>query len=162
MESDVKNIQIDRTRSAHTRGVELKDRLRLMFHTMSLPGANLVWHCPYIIIFSSGDGMVYGPDYREYAAVKLNGETDPSEEYATNSIYMKRRDDFPGWDVWKEKNKEGLECDVRLVRKGDRIELRTVNLGVEVENTTTIKDKPSKVYVALSGDVCALTDIRVR
>ena len=30
------------------------------------------------------------------------------------------------------------------------------------ENTTVLKDSPGKAYVALTGDRCALTDIRVR
>ena len=36
------------------------------------------------------------------------------------------------------------------------------NLGVELENTTIIKESTSKVYVAITGDRVALTDIRVR
>ena len=51
IESDLPNIQIDRTRSASTEGIELEDEVRLYFHSMSLPSANLVWHCPYILLF---------------------------------------------------------------------------------------------------------------
>jgi hypothetical protein len=47
-------------------------------------------------------------------------------------------------------------------RKGSSILTTTVNFGIYLENTTTIKDSPSKVYVALTGDRCAITDIRVR
>ncbi|MBQ3898675.1 MAG: HD domain-containing protein, partial [Lachnospiraceae bacterium] len=60
LESDIKNVQVDRTRSAYTDGVRIKDRLRILFHTMSLPGANLVWHCPYIVLYTSEDGQVGG------------------------------------------------------------------------------------------------------
>ena len=62
-ESDIKNIQIDRTLSAATEGIELKNRLIVRFHTMSLPAASLVWNCPYVMIFSSDDGSIGGPNY---------------------------------------------------------------------------------------------------
>ena len=74
---------------------------------------------------------------------------------------MEKKDSFPGWDKWKEINKKGLECEVDIERKGDRIVLRTENLGISIENTTTVLDDRNKVYVAISGDQVALTDIRI-
>lgn len=162
MESDVRNIQADRPRSASTAGVELKDRLRLMFHTMSLPGSKLVWHCPYFVLFYSDDGTVGGKNYREYGLVKLYGENEGDTEFAHNSITMKKTEEFPGWDVWKEANKKGLECEVTFRKKDNRIILKTRNLGIETENVTTITEAFEKVYVALTGDQVAITDIRVR
>ena len=162
MESDIPNVQVNRNRSASTIGVEVKKRLRVAFHTMSLPGAELVWHCPYIVLFCSADGTVNGPDYREYALIKLYGENEGTEEYAHNNIIMKKKQEFPGWDVWKEKNRKGMECEICLERKGSRIRTTTENLGIRFENTTEIMDAPEKVYVALTGDQVALTDIRVK
>ncbi len=161
MESDIRNIQIDRPRSGHTEGVPVEERLKLSFHTMSLPAAELVWHCPYIVLYSSADGKVDGPDYHEYALVKLYGENEGKYQYSENNIVMKRTDEFPGWDGWKEKNKKGYECRVSLVKKGNKITLETENVGVYVENTTTINEEVGKVYVSLTGDQVALTDIRV-
>ena len=161
LEADLKNVQVDRPRSAYTKGAELKDRLRIRFHSMSLPGANFVWHCPYAVIFSSDDGYVYGPNYKEYGNIKLYGENDGDTENASNSISVKKTDAFPGWDTWKKECKEGLECELLLKKKDNRIILRTGNLGIEMENTTIVKGNPGKVYVALTGDQVALTDIRV-
>ena len=162
MESDIENIQVDRTRSASTDGIELKDRLTLLFHTMSLPSANLVWHCPYFIIFSSDDGKVGGTHYKEYASIKLYGENDGSSEVSENHIEVVKTDEFPGWDVWKEINKKGMECKATFKKKDNRIVLKTANLGIEMENVTTINGSPDKIYVALTGDQVALTDIRVK
>ena len=161
MESDMKNVQINGTRSASTDGIEIRDHLRIAFHTMSLPGSDLVWHCPYIVLFTSEDGTVGGSGYKEYAVVKLYGENEGKDEFAHNSITMKKHD-FPGWEAWKEINKKGLECEVMLERKGRRIILKTVNLGIEIVNTTEINELPDKVYAALTGDQIALTDIRVK
>ena len=162
MESDIKNIQISRTRSDTTRGLEIKKHLTLMFHSMSLPGADLIWHCPYIVIFSSDNGYVGGKDYREYALIKLYGENEVKDEYAQNSITMKKNINFISWDVWKESNRRGIECEVHIERKGSSIITTTENLGIEIENTTTIKDMPEKIYAAITGDQVALTDIRFR
>ena len=162
MEADMKNVQIDRTRSASTQGIELKDRLKINFHTMSLPGASFVWHCPYFVIFYSDDGLVGGENYREYGLVKLYGENEDNTEFAHNSITMKKTEEFTGWDAWKEINKKGMECEVSLRKKDNRIVLKTKNLGIEMENVTIITDEPKKVFAALTGDQVAITDIRVR
>ena len=162
MESDIKNVQIDRTRSAYTEGMEIKDRLKVNFHTMSLPEADLVWQCPYVVLFYSEDGKVGGKDYREYALVKLYGESDGDKEFARNGITVKKTEDFPGWDAWKEINKGGLECELTLRKVAKRIFLKTRNLGIEMENVTTIIDDANKVYLALTGDQIAITDIRIK
>lgn len=75
---------------------------------------------------------------------------------------MKKKDTFPGWDEWKAQNKEGVECEVSFEKKNLTVLTTTENLGVYIENTTVINDNPNKIYVALTGDRCAITDIRVR
>ena len=127
MVSDIPNIQINQTRMSSTEGIEIKNRLKLEFHTMSLPIADFVWHCPYIVIFTSDNGRVNGRNYREYALIKLNGEIDDKYECAENNFIMKRKDNFPGWEEWKERNKAGFECEVSLEKKGNNIITRTEN-----------------------------------
>ena len=161
IESDLSNVQIDQYRSSTTQGVLLEDKMKLDFHTMSLPSASLVWHCPYIVLYSSDDKKVNGENYREFALIKINGEISSDENVAENKFSMKKREDFPGWDVWKDKNKMGMECSVSIVKKGNNISLSTDNLGILIENVTTIKDGTKDVYVTITGDQVALTDIRI-
>ena len=59
-EGDLPNVQVDSVRSANSEGVPVKDKLLLTFHAMSLPTARLIWHCPYIVLFTSTDGQVNG------------------------------------------------------------------------------------------------------
>ena len=106
--------------------------------------------------------MVTGENYHEYALIKINGENELADHYAENSFSMKKTKSFPGWDDWKEALKEGVECEVVFERKGNQIRTVTENLGVYIENITTISESFNKVYVALTGDRCALTDIRVK
>ena len=162
LQSDIGNIQINRTRSAATDGIEISCKLRIKFHSMSLPVATFIWYCPYILIFSSDNGKVYGGNYREYALIKINGENETQGNFALNNFVMKKTDTFPGWEAWKEKNKQGVECEVFFERRGKVIRTFTENCGIYIENTTVIEEAADKVYVALTGDRCALTDIRVR
>lgn len=160
-EGDLPNIQIDGHRSDATAGVPLKKHLELRFHTMSLPTARLVWHCPYVVVFASDDGTVNGEHYREFALVRPDGENWEYESVAKNSLTVRKQPRFAGWDVWKSENKAGFDCSVRFVRNGGTITMTTENLGISIENVTTILDGSEDIYVALTGDQCALTDIKV-
>ncbi|MBE5912375.1 HD domain-containing phosphohydrolase [Pseudobutyrivibrio sp.] len=162
LESDLPNVQIDMHRSAYTEPLLLKDEITLRFHTMSLPSANLVWHCPYVVIYYADDKQHRGLGYKEYGLIKFNGEGTGDERYAENNFFMKKEEKFPGWDVWKQTNKNGMECTVTIKRTGNKIVTTTENLGINIKNTTIIKDKTKEVYVVLTGDQIALTDIRIR
>lgn len=161
LESDVPNVQIDQYRSATTEAVPLEGNLKLDFHTMSLPSSSLVWHCPYIVLYYSDDKLVDSDSYREYAMIKINGEVSGDEGITENKFSMKKKESFPGWDVWKERHKAGIECSVSFVRKGNTVVISTETLGISIENTTTILDGTKDLYVTLSGDQIALTDIRI-
>ncbi|MCR5596205.1 MAG: HD domain-containing protein [Lachnospiraceae bacterium] len=161
LESDLNNVQIDGYRTAATNSVPLVDGMRLVFHTMSLPTAHLVWHCPSVVLFTSDDKQVYGPNYREYVMVRLDGEIADDDENIENKLSVVKTDRFESWDVWKERNKKGMECIVSLRKRGNRITVTTENLGLSVKNVTILDKEAGEVYVALSGDQCVLTDIRV-
>ena len=161
LESDIPNIQIDKTRSAYTKSVLIDEEFRIDFHSLSLPSSNLVWHCPYVVIFYSDDGKVFGEGYKEYTLIKLNGEISGNSSFADNNFNMKKKESFPGWDKWREINKEGLEYSVLFMKRGNKVETVTETLGISIDNTTILRDHNDKVYVALTGDEVALTDIRI-
>ena len=162
---DIPNVQVDSIRSAATKGIPVTNGLRLTFHAMSLPTARLIWHCPYIILFHSANGEVNGKDYQEYAVVRLDGENWESDDNAQSRIIANREEDFRGWDAWKEGNKKGFDCTVLFSREGNQITVTTRNLGLSVKGITVLPqsmaEKNEPVYAALTGDQCALTNIRV-
>ncbi|WP_406543792.1 hypothetical protein [Pseudobutyrivibrio sp.] len=161
LESDLPNVQIDRNRSVYTESVGVEYGMNVIFHSMSLPSAKLVWHCPYVVLFSSDDGKIDGPNYREYALVKLNGENDCDTIYAENIMTTNQSSEFDDWDTWEKKNKEGVECHISFRKKKNSIELAAEDAGIIIRNTTKIKEMPKIVYFALTGDECAITDIRI-
>ncbi len=164
-EGDVPNVQVDSIRSAATEGIPVKNGMRLSFHTMSLPTARLIWHCPYVVLFSSRDGRVNGEGYREYAVIRLDGENREDECSAQTRISVKREADFENWESWKKRNKEGFDCTVSFAREGGRVTISTRNLGLAVKSETMLpENRPAgeTLYAALTGDQCALTNIRVQ
>lgn len=159
---DLPNIQCDGYRSATTDGILVKDKVTVTFHTMSLPTARLVWHCPYFSIFSSDNGKVNGPDFREYGLLRLDGENWDSDDFGSNKITVNKTEQFTTWDDWKTINKEGFDCSITIERSGDKVTLTTSNKGIEIVNITTMKDPSKEVYISLTGDQCAITNIKIK
>ena len=135
--------------------------MTLTFHSQSLPTARLIWHCPFISLYTSEDGSVDGAGYREFLLLRMDGENWESDSHAENVVFIDHTRTFQGWNVWKETNKQGMDCTVRVRREGNRVMMETENLGIAIYSTTTIKDDVSNMYVALTGDQCTLTNIRI-
>ncbi len=160
--SDIPNVQIPRPLCDFTKGIIIKDKMNIFFHTQNLPDANLVWHCPYILLYYSDDKIPFGKNYREYAMIKLDGEDNAGNEFADNNIIVRKTEDFSTWEEWEAQNRTGYECQIEFFKKGNQITLKTQNKGIFIQNTTIIKDGTKDIFVALSGDQVALTDIRIR
>ena len=158
---DIPNVQIDGYRTASTDGIKIEDGLRITFHTMSLPTARLVWHCPFLSIFYSKDKKIDGPNYHEFALIRFDGENWDAEEGSVNKLIVNKTERFENWDVWKAKNKEGYDCEVLFKKNGSVITTLTENAGIKIQNITTLNVDLNELYVALSGDQCALTNIRI-
>ncbi|MBO4904172.1 MAG: diguanylate cyclase, partial [Lachnospiraceae bacterium] len=107
------------------------------------------------------DRIPAGDEYKEYALIRLDGENWESDDLANNKTIVDINDDFMGWDAWKEENKKGFDCTVSFQRDGNKIITTTENLGISLNVTTTIVEDIFDVYVSLTGDQCALTNIRI-
>ena len=162
IEGDIPNVQVNSSRGSYTDGIKIKENMTLVFHTMSFPEASFIWHCPSIVLFYSEDGKVGGPGYREYAFIKLDGEDDGPTEYAKNNFVMEKNQNFHDWNEWKDFNRAGFDCEIELQKKDNTLIFHTENYGINIKNTTTVLDDKNEAYVALTGDFCALTDIRMR
>ena len=74
---------------------------------------------------------------------------------------INKTDSFTGWDDWKEQNKNGMDCKVHLKRNGNSVTMVTSNGGIEIRSTTTIKVDVPEILISISGDQCALTNIKI-
>ena len=97
--------------------------------------------------------------------VRLDGEDWESEGNVPNRVTVTREIDFRSWDAWKQGNKAGIDCTVEFRREENRITVSTRNLGLSVQGVTVfpagLAEGKDTVYAALTGDQCALTDIRI-
>ena len=160
-QGDIPNVQIDGWRKASTLGIPVRDGMKMTFHTMSLPTATLIWHCPFVDLFYSDDKAIEGKNYREFALIRLDGESWETDKKADNTMMYSLTGDFKGWDDWKARNKQGLDCTITFEKKDKTIIVTGELGGVVTRSTTTINDDVSAVYAALTGDQCALTNIRI-
>ena len=161
MESDIKNIQIDGYCAAYTESVPVKDEMRIAFYSMSLPAARFVWHCPYIVLFYSEDKKPHGPGYKEFALIRLDGEIVETDESAENKVLVTKGDEFESWNAWKDANKKGMEIVVNFRRKGNKVTVTSENMGIFIKNVTTVDKDIPEIYASVTGDQCAVTDIRI-
>ena len=161
-DGDVPSVQVDGHRTSSTPGIPVVNRLDISFHTMSLPTARLIWHCPYLILFHSDDGFPGGRNYKEFAMIRLDGELINTSKDGENELNVEKGEQFKGWDEWKGLNKKGMDCTVSIERSGNKIKTTTCNFGIYIENITTISKEYKDVLFALSGDQCAITNIRIK
>lgn len=54
-----------------------------------------------------------------------------------------------------------MDCRISIRREGNVVTMTTENLGIMIASITTVKDEVDALYVALTGDQCALTNIRI-
>ena len=128
---------------------------------MSLPTARLVWHCPFIVIYTSEDGQVNGKNYRELTVVRLDGEGWEEDDHAENRVHVNKLDDFTDWNSFKEKNKEGQDCELFIKIQSGQINISAEYCGLSIHSITTVTDDVPKLYATLTGDQCAITNIRI-
>ena len=162
LEGDVPNVQIDGYRTASTEGIPVTDGMEIEFHTATLPTARLVWHCPFINLFYSDDKVPFSENYHEYALVRLDGESWEIGDYASNKASVKIDEAFKDWEGWKQAEKEGFDVKVEFRIRDNKITITTRNQGIFVRNVTKLLEHPKEVYVSLTGDQVALTNIRIR
>lgn len=158
---DLPNVQIDSYRSSASEGVEIRDGMRISFHTRSLPTARLVWHCPYVDIFSSDDGKVGGENYRDLAFTRFDGECWELDPKCDVVFKVFKNDSFEDWDSWKKLNHDGYDAEVTFKVDGNRITLITENGGITVYSTAVVYGASKKIYAAITGDQVAITNLRI-
>ena len=161
-QGDIPNVQVDGWRSESSEGIEITDGMRISFHSMSLPTARLVWHCPFVVIYTSSDGQVNGKDYREITLVRLDGEGWEEDDNADNYVLVNKLDSFTNWNDFKARNKAGQDCELLFRIKTGQIVISTEFCGLSIHSVTTITDEIPKLFTALTGDQCAITNILIR
>ncbi len=162
-EGDIPNVQIDGWRSSISMPIPIKDHIHIDMNAMSLPTSRLIWHCPFISIYTSEDGSFGGEDFTEFALIRLDGESWESDDRCSNKLMVRETEEFENWNIWKKRNKAGVEVSVQIEKAGNEITVTTYDAGIEVRNVSSIDGTmPEKLFAAITGDQCAITNIRIR
>lgn len=160
---NIPNIQVDGWRTDQTQGEQLINEMKIFFHAKALPTARLIWHCPFIVLYTSDNGKAYGPNYRELALIRFDGECWDEKQLVSNNIQINRTEAFTGWENWKINNKQGVDCNAQITRKDNSIITHIEYNGLELKNITTLPSgEIPKVYVSITGDQCAITNIWIK
>ena len=139
----------------------MTDGMRICFHTMSLPTARLVWHCPFAALYTAEDGKINGSNYRELTVVRLDGEGWEEDDEAENRVYVSKLDGFQNWNEFKAMNKAGQDCELHYKLDNGMVTITTEYCGLFIRSVTTIPAGETKLYTAITGDQCAITNIRI-
>ncbi len=158
---DIPNVQVDGPRGAVSEGVPIKNGFTFKFHSRSYPTARLVWHCPYVNIFASADGSLKNANVRDLFILRMDGESWEHDDRLESEVQVVRKDEFVGWEEWKERNRQGIDCTVTISREKNSIIIETENMGLALRSVVTVRDNVNDLYAALTGDQCILTDIHV-
>lgn len=161
-EGDIPNIQIEGSRARMTQGIKLAGTTRISFHAQSLPNARLIWHCPYIYLFTARDGKIDGDGFQEIVQIRLDGEELEDNILTENNDVVRWTQDFEGWNAWVKTLHEGFDCTVTIRIEGNTVTVTTENLGIAIQSVKTIPATAQGVYAALTGDQCAITDIHIQ
>ncbi|MCR5501590.1 MAG: HD domain-containing protein [Lachnospiraceae bacterium] len=161
-DGDIPNVEVNGYRETASAGLPVIDGMRLFYRAKSLPVANSVAHCSYILLYSSDDGTITGNNYKEYACIRTDGSDCTTAGVADNRLIVHKDEDFEGWDAWKEMNKAGLDYEVTFRRKRNMIVFRTENAGIALECHSKVPEKGENILVALTGNLCAMMDIRLQ
>ena len=159
---DIPNVDCSGWWVDHSDGIELTyEPVTVTYHTISYPSARETWHAPFCVLFSSLDRLVGGIAYTEYSVTRSDGfgwVTDGTG-YGVKEI---RDASFISNDNWLSRNKKGCECTLVAYRKNDMVVIEQTNNGITVVSHTLIPlsvDLP--IYLSLSGELCAITNIRI-
>ncbi|MCR5321814.1 MAG: HD-GYP domain-containing protein [Lachnospiraceae bacterium] len=158
---DIPNVQVDGYRTAHSKGIKIKDSLKITFHVKCLPTARLVWHCPFIDIFCSDDGIVGSNSYRDLAFMRFDGEFWECDPNCSARLNVTKTESFEGWDAWKKYNRDGFDAEVIFKVENNRITVITENAGIAVSNTAIVTNIDKPIFAAITGDQVAITNIRI-
>ena len=159
---DIPNIDCSGWWVQHSDGIQVTETpVRVRFHSISYPSAKETWHAPIVVLYSALDETVNGVAYKEFSVIRSDTEgwkTD-CDQFAVKDS---RTEDFTNWENWLAANKSGVDCSVTAYRKEDKIVIELTNNGVvTISNTLIPYGNDLPIFISLSGELCAITNIRI-
>lgn len=160
-DGDIPNIQVDGWRTATTAGIPVEDELKISFFMKTFPLSRLVWHCPFIVLYDSENGLIGGNNFREFAFIRLDGEIRQADSNSVNDFKITETEEFISWEHWKRGNRAGRNIEIYLKRVNNQVFIIADCGGIKIENTTTVSNNFNKLYVSLTGDQVLIESVKI-
>ncbi len=160
---DIPNVNCSGWWTAHSDGILVDETpVRIVYNTISYINAAENWHTPILVVYSAFDQTVGGVAYYEFAVTRSDayGWSTGADAYSFEGTYS---NDWTDWGQWLAKNKAGIkDCEIMAVRRDDNIIITQTNAGVTVKSVIQIPlNTQFPVYISLTGELCALSNIRI-
>lgn len=154
--------------SAHTAGFEITaERHTYTFDSKTYAEALDLYHAPFVVVYHSGNGLVNGDGYKEYAVIRMdnwNWDTEGATAQIgqDTAVIRKATEAFPegfDWAVWQEANRNGAKCTVTTQLYNGCALIGVSDNGLTATYAIRV-DSSVKNYLSLSGDHCTLTNLK--
>lgn len=128
---------------------------RIWFRGTTRKEARFLWNTPTVVVFSSDDGTIMGPNYEELGVFMSAGYGWSTGSATFETTLLTKNDRFSGWDDWLVKNKEGIRHTITVREENGMIMLRITNDYLIVDSRLGIPENYAKdVYIAITGEYC--------
>jgi len=115
---------------------------------------------PSIIVFSSEDGTIGGPEYDELGVFVSGGYSWKVGSSIDESIRMTKTENFRNYDQWIQRNKTGMEYKASVVRYGSLVNIKIENDLLILEGELILPNGFEKcVYFAITGERCDIEEV---
>ena len=94
--------------------------------------------------------------------MRLDGECWQMCEGVQKKTQVSKLESFENWTDWKKRNKEGYDCEIEIRREGSRMVFCMEDCGIFIRNIISVTADTDEIYMALTGDQCAITNIRIQ
>lgn len=160
-ETTLPNLTTQGFWSAHSDGVAVTEdgvEITLDFQSTGENGVFSNWHAPSVVVYYGTEAKVNGADYAEIAVIRSDayGWTPTAPFWGPNGY----GEDAAAWAAWLEGCKNGAVAAVSAqLADGNAVVTLTAN---GMSNTYTFPLEEGKdVYISLSGEFCAMSNIKV-
>ncbi len=160
---DIPNFSCVGWWTAHSDGIMVgEEPVLVTYDTVSYMEAYEVWHTPVVAVYSSLDQNIDGIAYTEYTITRSDGYAWKIDAEDFNSS-VKFAEDWEDWQVWLDANKKGVKnCRVTAVRKDNTVFITQTNCGITVKTIVQIPiSNTLPIFIALSGELCSVSNIRI-
>jgi len=144
-------------------GIRVTDSTRrVSFHSSTRKEAKYVWSAPVVLVFSSDDGKVLGPNYEELGVFMCAGYGWRAGSSLYEHSEFTKNEAFGSWDNWIDRNKSGLDYTMDVFVNENIVTMIINNdlLRMNIELALS-EDYSKNIYVAISGERSDISEIHV-